>query len=589
MASQSKKTKIALIDLTSCTGCEVNLLRLGSRFLELAEHFEIADWHMLQRDKDTDYDVVFVEGFVCNEEQERLLRQARRTSQVLVALGACAMTGNVFSQIKPEKYEWLKSRVYPPEYQPVTHFVKPVSQVVEVDHVIPGCPASSEAAARLFEELTKRPIRSPRLKVREPDFVSRIEGHGKLEVDLEKGHAVFAPVEGERFVEALAVGRPYWSAPKLHSRICGICPAAHTLCAIEASERALDIRPSTQTILLRRLFQCGQMVSSHLMHLYLMVLPSIANFDSSVDFSLVYPEEFKIFLEIKRIAEEITDAIGGAPLHAVTPEPGGFTRVPDAKRLSQLGRRIEKVLEDSLDLVRILGTFRWAEAETVAHMLCVKPVKDEYPFYGISLIRNGPEPVSSRDYLYLIEEHTLKGQSGKVAYLKGKRPVKTGALSRIFRFNRHLNPLASVIFKELGINFQNPFHNNLSQAVELIHYLEEAGKLLAELGKGDVSEAKIDEKKVRQRALSGKGPWPRRGVGLIEAPRGILIHDVEIDKSGLVTNYNIITPTALNLSALAPEAELFLLKNPNLPREKKRTVLEDLVRASDPCITCAVH
>ncbi len=584
------KTKIAFLDLTGCSGCEVNLLRLDTAFLDMAQDFEITNWRMLQTDTAADYDVVFVEGYACNDEQVELLKQARETCALVVAVGVCAMSGHVFAQLTPENLEKLKAVVYSPEHQTVTQFVRPVAQVVKVDHVIPGCPANIEVAAKLLGELKQQPVTSKILKVHPPDYVTRIEGHGSLKANFKEETAHFYPEEGERFVEALVVGKPYLTSPRMHSRICGICPVAHCLCSIKAIEKGLAIQPNICSRRLRRIFQCGQMVQSHLLHLYLMVLPSIAGLGSSIDVSLRYPAEFHMFLEIKRVTDEFFDIIGGAPLHPVALTVGGFSRAPDPARLLGLGEKISRVLDDTLDLVRLIAGFDWPEAVTPAQMLCIQPeLKDVYPMFGVRIRYNNPEPFAVDDYREFIHESILPGRPSKVACLAPNIPIKTGALARLFYYSQRLNPLAGKVFKESNLKFSNPFHGNVAQAVEIIHYLEEAVRLLELVQNEDLERVVVDRKKVRQQALESNGPWPKKGVSGIEAPRGLLFHEVHIDKHGDVVLYNIIPPTVLNLAGLEQEATLLLRSYRAESNDKKTALLEELIRAMDPCITCAVH
>ncbi len=125
--------------------------------------------------------------------------------------------------------------------------------------------------------------------------------------------------------------------------------------------------------------------------------------------------------------------------------------------------------------------------------------------------------------------------------------------------------------------------------MEIIHYLEESVRLLELLQREDLERVVVDRKEVRHQALERNGNWPRQGVSAIEAPRGLLFHEVHIDKQGNVALYNIITPTVLNLSSVEQEATLLLRSYRTEFNDKKNALLEELIRAMDPCITCAVH
>ena len=134
------KRKIALVDLTGCTGCEVHLISLGDQLLDIFQEFEVSNWRMVQDAEESSFDIAFVEGFVCNQEQVETLRQVRATCDVLVAMGACAISGNIFSQLTSENYDRCMQRVYGPRYRAITQFVKSVADFVSVDHIAPGCP-----------------------------------------------------------------------------------------------------------------------------------------------------------------------------------------------------------------------------------------------------------------------------------------------------------------------------------------------------------------------------------------------------------------------------------------------------------------
>ena len=587
-----RKTKIAVLDLTCCTGCEANLLGSDASLADYAGQFEVVSWRMLEDEEPADYDVVFVEGYACNQEQEEILRQARATSAVVVAFGTCAVSGNIFSQLKPENFEKIKASVYGPDQRTVTQFVKPVPSVIKVDHIIRGCPANVGAIRKLLDDLSRHPVSSRDLKVFTPDYVARIEGHAKLSVDFGKKRAHFYPDEGERFVEALVVGKPFLNAPKVHSRICGICPVAHCLCSIMAIEKALDIPVSRPARLLRRVFQCGQMVQSHLLHLYFMVLPSMLGIHSSLEMTSRYPSEFALVKSVKKAAEEIFNLIGGAPLHPVSLTAGGFSKIPDRDGLLALHKEIRDILSNAGQLAELFTGFdKWPETVTSGHMMCLDAGSPDeaYPLFGSMVHFDGPEPFDVGRYKDFIQEKILPDHPAKIGFLMADRPVKTGALARLSRYSTGLNSAASAAFQAASIDFANPFHNNVAQAIELIHFLEEAAKVLDELEKEDLEGAMADRKKIREMALGAGGEWPKSGVSAIEAPRGVLFHEISVDEDGNISYYNIVPPTNLNLSSLDDEIALLLRAYDQESRDGKIRLIEDLIRASDPCITCAVH
>jgi hypothetical protein len=256
--------------------------------------------------------------------------------------------------------------VYGPGYGAITQFVKPVADFVSVDHIAPGCPVKLDGIKDIlasYRSIAPRPRRQP---PRVFDHVAKIEGHGSLQVDFERGTAVFVPEEGERVVEALVVGKTWQQAVKFYARICGICPVSHVFAATFALENALAVRPSTVTHLLRRLYASGQMLQSHLLHLYFMVLPSLAGRSSAIRMSIDYPAEFHTYLNIKRICERISKLIGGSSLHPATVTIGGFSRIPLTDDLFALRNEISETLDEGIDLVRLFASFSWPAARSAS-------------------------------------------------------------------------------------------------------------------------------------------------------------------------------------------------------------------------------
>jgi len=179
-----------------------------------------------------------------------------------------------------------------------------------------------------------------------------------------------------------------------------------------------------------------------------------------------------------------------------------------------------------------------------------------------------------------VKEVQLPGSVAKRTYLKDTYMV--GALPRIKTNNLYLNPLAKKFFLESGIEnyYFNPFYNILAQAIEVVHFLEEAIKIIDKL-----LEQEIKEEKINIDLKEG------HGVEAMEAPRGTLFYDVKINKIGIISDLNIITPTVQNLANLEKDLEDFeeLKGWKKLGKEEKKQKIAMLIRAYDPCITCVTH
>jgi coenzyme F420-reducing hydrogenase gamma subunit len=200
-----KKTKIAIFDLTGCEGCEFHLLSLNELLLDFFQDFEIVNWRLFSEQKKADFDVAFIEGAVTTQEQIKLLKEIRETSKVVVALGACAISGNFFTELTAEKRKLMAKKVYDENYKLKGEFLAPVEKFIKVDAKIPGCPANVEVLKNFLKQLRKKKTTSKIKKVSPPDFTAKIEGHGTLKVNFQKKEVDFEVVERERLVEGLVL------------------------------------------------------------------------------------------------------------------------------------------------------------------------------------------------------------------------------------------------------------------------------------------------------------------------------------------------------------------------------------------------
>lgn len=151
---KNKKPTIAITSLTCCEGCQVAILDLGARFLEIAEHVKIGDFAFLEDTPDVShYDVVFVEGAPISEENITRLKKLRAKSKILVALGACAVLGGI-AEIKNYQDKFERMRYVYKNIEGINNpDIKPISHYVKVDFEIPGCPINNEEFLRVSESL----------------------------------------------------------------------------------------------------------------------------------------------------------------------------------------------------------------------------------------------------------------------------------------------------------------------------------------------------------------------------------------------------------------------------------------------------
>lgn len=562
------KTKIAIFDLTGCQGCEFHLLSLDELLFDFFQDFEITNWRLLAEKEKTDFDVAFIEGAVTTKKQIELLKDIRETSKVVIALGACAISGNVFAKLTMEQRKKLAPKIYDKDYKLKAGFLDPVEKFIKVDEKIPGCPPDIEAFKRILEKLKTKKIVSKIKKVVPPDFIERIEGHGVLKINFKKKETKFIVEESERLVEGLLFGKDFGLAPFITSRICGICPVAHNLCSLAALENALKIKVSEETLILRKTLLSGQIIKSHLLHLFFLVLPDYAQVQSSIELSKRYPAEFHLMLNLKRIADEILKTISGSSIFPSNTIVGGFRNPPTADELIVLRNSIFEVIDEARDLIKLFSTFTIPELKVSTRFETINPDKDFYPLYPGRF----PQP---------IKEIIKRGSTVKIGVLK-EEIIKVGALSRLNHFSKALNLKARKEFQKLQPNLNNPFNNNLAQAIEILHFLEETINLIEDISKKDLKKSKgIEKESLPSKTVSGSA--------CLEAPRGILFHKVKIDSRGKIIDYNIIAPTQINLASLEKESQELVRTTAGISSSQAKRQIEQLIRAFDLCITCAVH
>ena len=155
-----------------------------------------------------------------------------------------------------------------------------------------------------------------------------------------------------------------------------------------------------------------------------------------------------------------------------------------------------------------------------------------------------------------------------------------GALARVCNNFNQLSPRAKKAAKELGLTppSYNPFMNNAAQLVESFHCTEDAIKIIDKLLSNGLKKEEL--KKPKKFGT---------GVGIVEAPRGILFHEYTINKDGIVTDANCIIPTAQNLQMIEEDLKGFLPTILDKPKDEIVKNIETLVRAYDPCISCSTH
>jgi coenzyme F420-reducing hydrogenase alpha subunit len=418
------------------------------------------------------------------------------------------------------------------------------------------------------------------LKIR-TERLTRCEGHGRLILRAADGGppAVSWEInESPRFFEAMMRGRPWLDAHVLASRVCGICSVSHLFASLQATEAAFGIVPSAQTLLLRKLLYAGEMLESHMLHIYLLAGPDFFGAGSVIPLLEKDPEAVMPGLRLKRLGNEIMERIGGRSIHPQSPTLAKWLRLPAKETLRHLRGRLDDAMPDIQAAVRLFrGVPVPAFSRPTEYIALKHP--PEYALLGghIHSTDTGAHPLD--DYLAVTNEYVAPPSTAKFTR-HARTSYAVGALARLKVNYDLLHPLAKQVAQELGVapSSCNPFMNTLAQIVECAHEIEEAGGLIDRL---------------LQDGLREEDPAipvaPGRGVGAVEAPRGLLVHDYTYDGSGRITHANLIIPTGQNNGSIRDDLEALVAANPGMGEDELRRLCEMLIRSYDPCVGCASH
>jgi sulfhydrogenase subunit alpha len=418
--------------------------------------------------------------------------------------------------------------------------------------------------------------------------LGRVEGHGGIFVHLAGTEVVDVDMdihEGSRFYEALLVDRQYLEVQGIITRVCAICSADHTVAALCALESALDVPQSPRSYQMRGLMLRGAAIESHALHLFALALPDFLGYPSVMAMAADHPDEVAFALRLKQLGNRIQGLIGGRAVHPINTLVGGFGRLPSHRDLEEVRDRLVDVLEPTMDLVELLRSLDipdWPARPTVYFAL--RPFDDRYRFRGDLLCssRGDEHPVDS--YRQVIREFTVEHSHAKHAALASGDGYTVGSLARLALWNQRLSGRAREAFDALfptGVA-DNIMLNNLAQFVEIVYAIESGVEDCEALLAMDEAESELAEYRV------GAG----RGIGAVEAPRGTLIHEYELDDQGKVVSANVVTPTAQNLASTEADlrqAAARLISAGNTDDDHLRRGLEMVARAYDPCISCSVH
>ncbi len=413
------------------------------------------------------------------------------------------------------------------------------------------------------------------------NHICKIEGHASLSLKIENNKVKVCELkalEGARFFEALVINKKIEDIIEIVSRICGICSCSHSVAAIQALEEAIGIKPNEEQKIIRELLMIGERIRSHVTHLYFLALPDYFNKESALQFGKKNKDKINNALALITLGNKIVELFGGREMHPflkIKENPSGIDTRPILEQLSDSKKLIFKTIE-------LFSHLNYPYLERETDYLSLNE-KTEYTIIS-GKITSKTNSFSEDDYKkHLIEN--IKEYATSKFVLKDGKPYMIGAMARINNNYEQLDnqtkeKLNEVLLRiKLTLPMKNPFHNNLSQAIELIYIVNRAIELIKKLS------SKIKNEETSFKIREGNG------VSAVEAPRGTLFHEYKVNKEGVITYCNIITPTAQNLNMIEQDIIQLvnqLLKN-NTTKENIIRQIEKLIRAYDPCFSCSTH
>ena len=416
------------------------------------------------------------------------------------------------------------------------------------------------------------------------EAITKIEGDAGLEVVIENDAVKdlrFIIRDYRRFFTTAVRGKRTVAVPSFLSRICGTCSVAHLLASLEAIESSQGIEVSEQTKTLRRLAYDGLMIRDHALHLYFFVLPDILGLDSIFDISDDPHDHGHTLLhdsfDVKRIGTDITNVVIGAAIHAPLPTVGGSLRNPDPTKFPDLISRLEAVRPQVLRAIR---TFSEWDASLVRNMdyLCLRN-DARFDFLEGDVVNSNGRRVPAPEFKNYLEFVQIPYSHGEgYRFSDTHEDYLVGALARLNLNQDLLHPRTKDDTSPYLSAFpsNNIYHNNLAQAIEILHCVDDAIDVLRTI-------RIVDEEPVR------KPPRAGTGVGLIEAPRGLFYHMAQVNEEGTVEDYDVIVPTAQNQINIENDLKDYFNRNLDKGEEALRVDAESIVRAYDPCMSCATN
>ena len=443
------------------------------------------------------------------------------------------------------------------------------------------------------------------------DPISRVEGHGKVTILLDENnhiHQVRLHIAEFRGFEKFIQGRPYWEVPVMVQRLCGICPVSHHLAASKALDAIVGARLLTPTAdKIRRLMHYGQILQSHALHFFHLCSPDLLfGFDSEVSqrnivgIAAKYPDTARRGILLRKYGQEVIRHTAGKRIHGTSSVPGGVNKSLSFAERDELLKDSDEMVAWSRDAVQLIKELHYKNFELYnsfgafpANFMSLTGVGGSMDLYDGQLRGRDAlgniifDGINDQDYSGLIAEQVKNWSYMKFPYLKTLGPeqgwYRVGPLSRVQNCDFIATPQAEIERREfIAYSGDSPLHAPLAyhwaRMIEMLHAAETIRDLL-------------HDEDITGSELMATGARGFEGVGIIEAPRGTLIHHYRVDENDLVSMCNLIVSTTHNNQAMNEAVRRVALQylHGHEITEGLLNHIEVAIRAFDPCLSCATH
>lgn len=410
--------------------------------------------------------------------------------------------------------------------------------------------------------------------------LTRVEGEGALELDVVDGEIerinlrIFEP---PRLFEKFVEGYERNQVIDMVARICGICPVAYQMSAVQAFERLAGFTPDPWVVAMRRVMYCGEWIQSHALHVHLLAAPDFLGFESAIAMAADYPDAVQRGLQLQTLGNDLIALFGGRSVHPVGVRVGGFYRAPDESAVAAMRQRLQSALPQAEALIEWTAGLAFPD-DNQSFISVALSSQEEYAMAQGRLISGQGLDI---DICYF-DSHFKEFQSPHSTALHAEldgRPYLTGPLARLnLNFHQLPKPVRQLM-DGCGIPFpsHNMFHSIVARAIELYFAIHEAIRLL-------------ESYQLPAQAYQEVGSIEGNAFGCTEAPRGILWHRYDVDQQGIVRYARIVPPTSQNQGRIEEDITLSLQKlGLDKSDDEIRLRAEQVIRNYDPCISCATH